>query len=61
MCCLIIKGFFFIKVEASAVDKVIQHVKKNYNGKPTIYVCTPSDGAQIVSNWIVKLLYLLLF
>ncbi|CAH1964368.1 unnamed protein product [Acanthoscelides obtectus] len=27
------------------VDKVIDHVKKNYKGKPTFYICKPGQGA----------------
>jgi galactokinase len=37
-------------VNSTAVTKVIDHVKKNYKGKPTFYVCKPSDGPQILSK-----------
>ncbi|EFA08251.1 galactokinase [Tribolium castaneum] len=37
-------------VQKSAVNDVIAHVKKGYKGKPTFYICKPSDGAQIVAK-----------
>ncbi|RZC38126.1 galactokinase-like, partial [Asbolus verrucosus] len=36
--------------QASAVENVIANIKKHYKGKPTFYICKPSDGAQIVSK-----------
>ncbi|KAF2897693.1 hypothetical protein ILUMI_08487 [Ignelater luminosus] len=33
-----------------AVNKVIDHIKKNYKGKPIFYVCMPSDGAKILQT-----------
>ncbi|XP_050302581.1 galactokinase-like [Anthonomus grandis grandis] len=37
-------------VYANAVDKVIQHIRKNYKGTPTFYVCKPSPGARILQR-----------
>jgi len=31
------------------VEQLIGHIKKNYKGKPTFYVCKPSDGAKILN------------
>lgn len=32
------------------VDKLINHIRNNYKGNPTFYVCEPMDGATIVEN-----------
>ncbi|XP_018331395.1 galactokinase-like [Agrilus planipennis] len=33
----------------NAVDEVIRNITKKFKGKPTFYICTPRDGAKILS------------
>lgn len=36
-------------VKQECVDNLISHIKQKYEGKPTFYVCAPSEGAQQLS------------
>lgn len=40
-------------VYSMAVDKLIEHLQKNYKGKPTFYVCKPSQGARQLCNQLL--------
>lgn len=35
-------------VRKDAVTKVIENIKKKYKGKPSFYICSPSEGAQLI-------------
>ncbi|ERL95343.1 hypothetical protein D910_12608 [Dendroctonus ponderosae] len=37
-------------VYAHAVEKVIENITKNYQGKPTFYICKPSQGARVIQT-----------
>ncbi|XP_045624148.1 galactokinase [Procambarus clarkii] len=36
-------------VKQDCVDRLISHILKKYKGKPTFYVCVPSEGSQQLS------------
>lgn len=36
-------------LQSHAVDKAILHMKERYNGNPTFYITTPSEGARVLS------------
>ncbi|XP_066260031.1 galactokinase-like [Euwallacea similis] len=37
-------------IQANAVNKAIENIKKNYKGKATFYICKASPGAEIIQS-----------